>query len=45
MTDMTPKSKAPPGACDTHMLLDWALDDATRKKIPVDDPAELYKFA
>jgi D-galactarolactone isomerase len=27
------------------LLLDWAPDDATRKKILVDNPAELYRFS
>ncbi len=26
------------------LLLNWAPDDATRKKILVDNPAELYNF-
>ena len=36
------------GGKDSHtmldLLLDWAPDDATRKMILVDNPAELYKF-
>ena len=26
------------------LLLDWVPDEATRKKILVDNPAELYRF-
>jgi D-galactarolactone isomerase len=27
------------------LLLEWAPDDTTRKKILVDNPAELYRFS
>jgi D-galactarolactone isomerase len=27
------------------LLLDWVPDDATRRRILVDNPAELYGFA
>jgi 2-pyrone-4,6-dicarboxylate lactonase len=27
-----------------NLLADWAPDEATRKKILVDNPAQLYKF-
>jgi D-galactarolactone isomerase len=36
--------KRPDDAAMLDLLLDWAPDDATRKKILVDNPAELYKF-
>jgi len=39
-----PKNKMPDDADLVDLLLDWAPDDATRKKILVDNPAELYRF-
>jgi D-galactarolactone isomerase len=39
-----PKDKIPDDADLLDLLLDWAPDDATRKKILVDNPAELYDF-
>ncbi|HSD44937.1 MAG TPA: amidohydrolase family protein, partial [Burkholderiales bacterium] len=37
---------SPPDDADLlDLLLDWALDDATRRRILVDNPAELYGFA
>jgi D-galactarolactone isomerase len=36
--------KRPDDAAMLDLLLDWAPDDATRKKILVDNAAELYKF-
>lgn len=36
--------KRPDDADMLDLLLDWAPDDATRKKILVDNPVELYKF-
>jgi D-galactarolactone isomerase len=36
--------KRPDDAAMLDLLLDWAPDDATRKMILVDNPAELYKF-
>jgi D-galactarolactone isomerase len=36
--------KRPDDAAMLDLLLEWAPDDATRKKILVDNPAELYKF-
>ncbi|HYL18767.1 MAG TPA: amidohydrolase family protein [Burkholderiales bacterium] len=36
--------RRPDDADMLDLLLDWAPDDATRKKILVDNPAELYKF-
>ena len=38
----TPKEKIPKDAWMLDMLLDWAPDEATRKKILVDNPARLY---
>jgi len=39
-----PKDRMPDDANLLDLLLDWAPDDATRKKILVDNPAELYRF-
>jgi D-galactarolactone isomerase len=39
-----PRDKIPDDADLLDLLLDWAPDDATRKKILVDNPAELYDF-
>ena len=36
--------KRPDDDAMLDLLLDWAPDDATRKQILVDNPAELYKF-
>ena len=36
--------RRPDDADMLDLLLDWAPDDATRKKILVDNPVELYKF-
>jgi D-galactarolactone isomerase len=36
--------KRPDDADMLDLLLDWAPDDATRKKILVDNPARLYGF-
>ncbi len=38
----TPKEKIPKDAWMLDMLLDWAPDEAVRKKILVDNPARLY---
>jgi len=40
-----PKDRMPDDANLLDLLLDWAPDEATRKKVLVDNPAELYKFA
>jgi predicted TIM-barrel fold metal-dependent hydrolase len=41
-----PKLSVPPGSCDTHMhLYAWVPDETMRRKILVDNPAELYGFA
>ena len=39
-----PKDNVPDDADLLDLLLDWAPDEATRKKILVDNPAELYGF-
>ena len=39
-----PKDNIPDDADLLDLLLDWASDEATRKKILVDNPAELYGF-
>lgn len=39
-----PKDNKPDDADMIDLLLDWAPDDATRRKILVDNPAELYNF-
>jgi D-galactarolactone isomerase len=39
-----PEGKKPDEARLLDLLLDWAPDDATRRKILVDNPAELYGF-
>jgi D-galactarolactone isomerase len=39
-----PADKKPDDASLLDLLLDWAPDDATRTKILVDNPAELYGF-
>lgn len=39
-----PKDKVPDDADLLDLLLDWAPDEATRMKILVDNPAELYGF-
>ncbi|HUN67578.1 MAG TPA: amidohydrolase family protein [Burkholderiales bacterium] len=39
-----PKDSVPDDADLLDLLLDWSPDDATRKKILVDNPAELYGF-
>jgi D-galactarolactone isomerase len=39
-----PKDSIPDDADLLDLLLDWAPDDTTRKKILVDNPAELYDF-
>jgi D-galactarolactone isomerase len=38
----TPKERIPKDAWMLDMLLDWVPDEATRKKILVDNPARLY---
>jgi D-galactarolactone isomerase len=38
----TPKEKIPKDAWMLDMLLDWVPDEATRKKVLVDNPARLY---
>ncbi len=40
-----PKDRMPDDADLLDLLLEWAPDDATRKKILVDNPAELYRFS
>jgi len=40
----TPKDNVPDDADLLDLLLDWAPDETTRKKILVDNPAELYGF-
>jgi D-galactarolactone isomerase len=40
-----PKNAMPDDANLLDLLLEWAPDGSTRKKILVDNPAELYKFA
>jgi len=39
------KDQVPDDANLLDLLLDWAPDDATRRKILVDNPAELYRFS
>ncbi|MEO8144261.1 MAG: amidohydrolase family protein [Betaproteobacteria bacterium] len=39
-----PKDRVPDDADLLDLLLDWAPDEATRRKILVDNPAELYRF-
>ena len=39
-----PKDSIPDDADLLDLLLDWAPDEATRTKILVDNPAELYDF-
>jgi D-galactarolactone isomerase len=39
-----PRDKAPDDADLLDLLLDWAPDDATRRKILADNPAKLYGF-
>lgn len=40
-----PSEKHPPDEADLlDLLLDWAFDAGTRRKILVDNPAELYRF-
>ena len=39
-----PKDNIPEDADLLDLLLDWAPDDATRRKILVDNPAELFGF-
>ena len=39
-----PKDNIPDDADLLDLLLDWAPDEATRRKILVDNPAELYGF-
>jgi D-galactarolactone isomerase len=40
-----PSEQHPPDEADLlDLLLDWAPDEATRRKILVDNPAELYRF-
>ena len=39
-----PRERMPDDANLLDLLLDWAPDDATRRKILVDNPAELYGF-
>ncbi len=40
-----PSEKHPPDEADLlDLLLDWAPDDGNRRKILVDNPAELYGF-
>jgi D-galactarolactone isomerase len=39
-----PADKRPDDALLLDMLLDWAPDDATRRKILVDNPAAVYGF-
>jgi D-galactarolactone isomerase len=39
-----PKDKVPEDADLLDLLLDWAPDEATRKKILVDNPAQLFGF-
>jgi len=34
----------PDDAMLLDLLLDWAPDEATRRRILVDNPAELYRF-
>jgi D-galactarolactone isomerase len=40
-----PKDKVPDDADLLDLLLDWAPDESMRRKILVDNPAELYGFA
>ena len=40
-----PKDQMPDDAELLDLLLEWAPDEATRKKILVDNPAELYNFS
>ena len=39
-----PRDNIPDDADLLDLLLDWAPDEATRRKILVDNPAELYRF-
>jgi len=39
-----PKDQMPDDADLLDLLLDWAPDNATRKKILADNPTELYRF-
>lgn len=40
-----PSEKSPPDEADLlDLLLDWAPEETTRRKILVDNPAELYRF-
>jgi D-galactarolactone isomerase len=39
-----PKDRKPDDAAMLDLLLDWAPDDTTRRKILADNPAELYGF-
>ena len=39
-----PKDRMPDDADLLDLLLEWVRDEATRKKILVDNPAELYHF-
>ena len=40
-----PKDRAPDDADLLDLLLEWAPDEATRKRILVDNPAQLYGFS
>jgi predicted TIM-barrel fold metal-dependent hydrolase len=40
-----PADNKPDDADLLDLLLDWAPDDATRRKILADNPAELFGFA
>jgi D-galactarolactone isomerase len=40
-----PAGKKPDDAALPDLLLDWAPEEAVRKKILVDNPAELYRFS
>jgi D-galactarolactone isomerase len=40
-----PAGKKPDDAALLDLLLDWAPEEAVRKKILVDNPAELYRFS
>jgi D-galactarolactone isomerase len=39
-----PKDRKPDDAAMLELLLDWAPDEVTRRKILVDNPAGLYGF-
>ena len=39
-----PRDNSPDDADLLDLLLDWAPDETTRRKILVDNPAELYRF-